>query len=90
LLASILPNNKDARTVLVTVTDEQWEEILWDREEEVNKRLEGRQENVLQDDPHAWDDDEVKEWKPNGWVGIDRERRSAFLILGATRSESLV
>lgn len=90
MLASILPNNKDARTVLVTVTDEQWEEILWDREEEVNKRLEDRQADVPEDDPHVWDNDEEKEWKPNDWVGIDRERRSAFFILGALRSESLV
>jgi hypothetical protein len=42
------------------------------------------------DDPYAWDNGEVVEWKRNDWIGVDRDRRSAFLIMGALRSESLL
>ena len=34
LLTSILPNVRDSKTVAVTITDGQWDDVLWEREEE--------------------------------------------------------
>ena len=90
LLASILPHIKDAKTVAVTISDAQWEDVLWDREEEVKNRTAEKSEIQDDDDPYAWDNGEVVEWKRNDWIGIDRDRRSAFLIMGALRPESLL
>ena len=38
LLTSVLPNVRDAKTVAVTISDAQWEDVLWDREEEEKER----------------------------------------------------
>ncbi|KAF9057553.1 hypothetical protein BJ165DRAFT_1421304 [Panaeolus papilionaceus] len=94
LLTSILPNIRDAKTVAVTSSDSQWADILWDREEEV-KALEAAksvpvQEKSDPDDPYDWDNDEVVESKKGDWMGLDRDQRSAFLIMGALRQEGLL
>lgn len=90
LLTSILPNIRDAKTVAVTISDAQWEDVLWDREEEIRSLTETKPEVKDDDDPYAWDNDDVKDWKRGDWVGIDRDQRSAYLIMGALRSEGLL
>jgi hypothetical protein len=86
LLTSILPNIRDAKTVAVTISDAQWEDVLWDREEEGAKTS----AEVNDDDPYAWDTKDTPEWKQGDWVGVDRDQRSAYLIMGALRSEGLL
>ncbi|KAF8897560.1 hypothetical protein BD779DRAFT_387584 [Infundibulicybe gibba] len=84
LLTSVLPNIRDAKTVAVTISDSQWEDVLWDRDgpevtlEEPN------------DDIYTYGDDETPERKGGDWVGVDRDRRSAYLIMGALRSEGIL
>jgi hypothetical protein len=85
LLTSILPNIRDAKTVAVTISDAQWEDVLWDREEEAKTSAEAKD-----DDPYAWDTKDAPEWKQGDWVGVDRDQRSAYLIMGALRSEGLL
>ncbi|KAF8165318.1 hypothetical protein B0H34DRAFT_688720 [Crassisporium funariophilum] len=89
LLTSILPNIRDAKTVAVTISDAQWEDVLWDREEE-EKGLKNLGAEVEDDDPYLWDKDDTPEWKQGDWVGVDRDQRSAYLIMGALRSEGLL
>ncbi|KJA30236.1 hypothetical protein HYPSUDRAFT_61086 [Hypholoma sublateritium FD-334 SS-4] len=89
LLTSILPNVRDAKTVAVTISDAQWEDVLWDREEEL-KNVKQVAPETRTNDPYAWDTEDVTEWKQGDWVGVDRDQRSAFLIMGALRSEGLL
>ena len=89
LLTSILPNVADAKTVAVTISDAQWEDVLWDREEEL-KNHKPVIDEVQSNDPYAWDSEDCPEWKQGDWVGVDRDQRSAFLIMGALRSEGLL
>jgi len=89
LLTSILPNIRDAKTVAVTISDAQWEDVLWDREEN-DKSLKNQKSNSQYNDPYAWDGDDITDWKQGDWVGVDRDQRSAFLIMGALRSEGLL
>lgn len=89
LLTSILPNIRDAKTVAVTISDAQWEDVLWDREEEVRGTKDTKPE-LPNNDPYAWDNTDVVDWKQGDWVGVDRDQRSAFLIMGALRSEGLL
>ncbi|KAG6916100.1 hypothetical protein DXG01_008427 [Tephrocybe rancida] len=93
LLTSILPNVKDAKTVAVTISDSQWEDVLWDREQEdVVEYLIGVREEPSEnsEDLYAYGDEGIPEKKPGDWIGIDRDRRSAYLIMGALRSEGIL
>ncbi|KAI0796658.1 hypothetical protein C8Q75DRAFT_741879 [Abortiporus biennis] len=89
LLTSVLPNIPDAKTVAVTITDSQWEEVLWDREEEEQMQAEPNNKEEDLNNIYAYDDDLPVQQKGD-WLGIDRDRRSAFLIMGALRSEGIL
>ncbi|KAJ7228600.1 hypothetical protein GGX14DRAFT_413856 [Mycena pura] len=90
LLTSILPNISDAKTVAVTISDTQWEDVLWDREEEEEAAREKvTMEKENEQDIYAWGD-EVPAVRRNDWLGVNRDRRSAYLIIGGLRSEGIL
>jgi hypothetical protein len=91
LMVSVLPNLPDARTEAVTISDDQWEDVLWDRETE-----EQIKSTVLKQKPRSGDElfvlpeDDVLGHSKGDWAGVDRDRRSAYLIIGALRSDGLI
>ncbi|OCH94094.1 hypothetical protein OBBRIDRAFT_817438 [Obba rivulosa] len=90
LLLSVLPNVPDAKTVAVTISDSQWEEVLWDREEEEEQaEVERNKPPVDEDDIYVSEGDSPAS-KRGDWTGIDRDKRSAFLIMGALKSEGIL
>ncbi|KAG6844904.1 hypothetical protein H0H87_002603 [Tephrocybe sp. NHM501043] len=81
LLTSILPNIKDAKTVAVTISDSQWDDVLWDREQEeknVNS-TEGKETSENLEDIYAYGDEDIPEKKDKDWVGIDRDRSATVI-----------
>ncbi|KAF9009037.1 hypothetical protein BDQ17DRAFT_1398141 [Cyathus striatus] len=88
LILSILPNVRDAKTVAVTISDTQWEDVLWEREEE------GKDDATTSPKPenevYSCGFEDIPDIKRGDWVGIDRDRRSAYLIVGALRSEGIL
>ncbi|KIK68124.1 hypothetical protein GYMLUDRAFT_238286 [Collybiopsis luxurians FD-317 M1] len=95
LLTSVLPNVPDAKTVAVTISDAQWEDVLWDREEEERALKEVAQakdkENKGEgDDVFVYGDEDIPVKRRGDWTGVDRDRRSAFLIIGALKSEGIL
>ncbi|GBE79550.1 hypothetical protein SCP_0207500 [Sparassis crispa] len=86
LLLSVLPNIPDAKTAAVTISDSQWEEVLWDREEE--EQMEAEKDKGSVDDIYVSED--MPADRKGDWVGVDRDRRSAYLIIGALRSEGIL
>ncbi|KAI0053528.1 hypothetical protein FA95DRAFT_1632059 [Auriscalpium vulgare] len=89
LLLSVLPNVQDAKTVAVTISDEQWEDVLWDREQE--EHAEKPAEISRGDDEiFIFADGDTSTHQKGDWVGVDRDRRSAYLIIGALKSEALI
>ncbi|KAK7470615.1 hypothetical protein VKT23_002039 [Stygiomarasmius scandens] len=88
LLTSILPNTPDAKTVAVTISDAQWEDVLWDREEEQKEKEESDEPDP--DNLYVYGDEDVPKPRRGDWVGVDRDRRSAYLIVGALRSEGIL
>jgi hypothetical protein len=90
LLTSILPNIKDAKTVAVTISDSQQEELLWDREETGRGERGVGTEQPEQDDIYAFGDEGLPRKNEGGWIGVERDRRSAFLIMGALKSEGIL
>lgn len=91
LLTSVLPNIRDAKTVAVTISDSQWEEVLWDREEEERaEQSESKEEESISDEIYV-SDATVEDVPVKGdWTGVERDRRSAFLIIGALKSEGIL
>jgi len=88
LLLSVLPNVPGAKTEAVTISDDQWEDVLWDREADEVKMepsTEGRDDDIYV----SPEDDEPSHLKGD-WAGVDRDRRSAYLIIGALRSDGLI
>ncbi|KAI0639408.1 hypothetical protein C8Q77DRAFT_1081018 [Trametes polyzona] len=85
LLLSVLPNVADARIVAVTIGDAQWEEILWDDPDDEERKQKERDE----DDIYA-DENDLPVTRKGDWVGVERDRRSAFLIIGALKQEGLL
>ena len=89
LLTSILPNIRDAKTVAVTISDAQWEEVVfWDRDDDEEESKEHNE--AVDDDIYISGDMDKPVHKPGDWVGVDRDRRSAYLIIGALRSEGIL
>jgi hypothetical protein len=86
-LTSVLPNIPDAKTVAVTISDAQLEEVLWDREAEER----GDKEIIVDtEDIYAFDDEALSRKTDNDWIGVQRDRRSAYLIMGALKSEGIL
>ncbi|KAF9453061.1 hypothetical protein P691DRAFT_120189 [Macrolepiota fuliginosa MF-IS2] len=85
LLTSILPNIRDAKTVAVTMSEAQWEDSMYAREDPKQES-----DEMKTDDIYVVGHEDIPESKRGDWVGLDRERRSAFVILGALRSEGLL
>jgi hypothetical protein len=82
LLTSILPNIRDAKTVAVTISDAQWEEVV---EKDVTEEKGSDEEDV-----YISGDMGRPAHKPADWIGVDRDRRSAYLIIGALKSERIL
>jgi hypothetical protein len=91
LLTSVLPNISDAKTVAVTISDSQWEEVLWDREEEEEEQKEREiDEKQMEDNDIYACGDEGAVLKRKDWLGVNRDRRSAYLIIGGLRAEGIL
>lgn len=93
LLTSVLPNIPDAKIVAVTISESQLEEVLWDREAEQAEQQDPSESE--KDDPDdifvtSHDDRDIPSYRKGDWVGVDRDRISAFLIMGALRSEGIL
>lgn len=102
LLTSLLPRLPDAKTVAVTIPPGQWEEVLYSGESTEQVADDAGESTRI---PLDLDTDDVQEDVVDGvyvygvppsrarkgdWEGIDRDRRAAFLIIGALRSEGLL
>jgi len=87
LLTSVLPQMPGAKTLAVTVSDFEWAEVIFYEKEE-GENDEKMQE--AEDDIWVSGEDEETVYKPGDWVGVERDRRSAYLIIGALRSEGII
>lgn len=93
LLTSILPSARDAKIVAVTISEAQWEDVLWSREEDelanpAKKKEAEKKEGV--DDLYVYGMEDIPDKKPGDWSGVDRDRRSAYVIIGALKSEGIL
>jgi len=87
LLTSVLPQIPGAKTLAVTVSDFEWAEVIF-----YDKEGGGGDERNVEAEDDIWvsGEDEETVYKPGDWVGVERDRRSAYLIIGALRSEGII
>lgn len=86
LLTTVLPNIPDAKTAAVIISDQQWEEVLWDREDEQDPQ--GGEDHDANDVYVS--QNEPPRSRKGDWTGVNRDRRSAYLIIGALKSEGML
>lgn len=95
LLTSLLPPVPDAKTVAVTIPPGQWEEVLYSGDLAEGEAATHSQDVQGEDQEDIIDNIYVYGVPPSrrrkgDWQGIDRDRRAAFLIIGALKSEGLL
>ncbi|TFK16466.1 hypothetical protein FA15DRAFT_761406 [Coprinopsis marcescibilis] len=106
LLASLLPNPVGANIVAVTISDAQWNDVLWNREDEEREKAEAKAakagakkglENMNEDkdpeddeDVYAYGVHDTQTVTKRDWIGAERDRRSAYLVLGALKTENVL
>ncbi|KAI0081784.1 hypothetical protein K474DRAFT_1656163 [Panus rudis PR-1116 ss-1] len=86
-ITSMIPLVPDARIHAVTIGDAQWEEVLYNQEE---AQAQGEHTEPPEDDVFCFGDDDRPVHRKGDWVGIDRDRRSAYAIVGGLRMEGLL
>lgn len=89
MLSAVLPAVEDAAYAEdVIVDDVQWAEIHWNVSEASKSTTDATQAD---DDVFAYESEEDPSLRQLGdWTGIDRDRRSAFLIVGTLRPEGML
>jgi len=90
LLVSVLPNVPGAKTEAVTISDDQWEDVLWDREADEQSTVNREAVCSEMEDIFVCPEDDGPSHSKGDWEGVDRDRRSAYLIIGALRSDGLI
>jgi len=95
LLTSLLPPLPDARTVAVTIPPGQWDEVLYSGDSAIDETNATTGSADLEDDEEVLDGVYIygvppSRSKPGDWQGIDRDRRAAFLVIGALKAEGLL
>ncbi|KAF8529036.1 hypothetical protein BU17DRAFT_80189 [Hysterangium stoloniferum] len=95
LLTSLLPRLSDARTVAVTIPPGQWDEVLYSGDSSIEETNPTNGNSDLEDDEEVLDGVYIHGVPPSrskqgDWQGIDRDRRAAFLIIGALKAEGLL
>jgi hypothetical protein len=90
LLTSLLPHVRDAKTMAITISDSQWDDCLWDREEELRAQTAVKEKKEDESESMYFSEDQEVIAQKGDWVGVERDRKSAFLIIGALRAEGLL
>jgi hypothetical protein len=94
-LLSIVPNITGIILGQVTISAAQLDEVLWDKEVEEQAKREAEKAELRaqeddEEDVYVTLGEEGDEVQRGDWVGVERDRRSAYLIIGALKSEGLV
>ncbi|KZT05525.1 uncharacterized protein LAESUDRAFT_743806 [Laetiporus sulphureus 93-53] len=88
ILISMLPMTPDAKIVGVNVEDAIWEEVLGGLDDDVDDEVEKSEEDA--DGDIFVLPDVMPKPRKGDWIGMDRDRRSAYMIVGALRQEGLI
>ena len=63
--------------------------MQWDTEEELQREADRKKAQEDDDDIYATEDDHPP-FKKCDWIGLDRDRRSAYMIINVLKQEGLL
>ena len=63
--------------------------MQWDTEEELQREADRKKAQEDDDDIYATEDDHPP-FKKGDWIGLDRDRRSAYMIINVLKQEGLL
>jgi hypothetical protein len=91
MLTSLLPTTLGAKTFVFPITDSLWEDVLFDTDERPERSHTGSSKMDDDDDGiFITAEDAIPKEKRGDWTGDYRDQRSAFLIIGALKSEGIL
>ena len=90
LLNGAVPNLVDAKFTMVTMSAENWADALWNSDAEDMPLVHKPSRKGEGADIYCTLGEDDEEEYQNDWVGVARDKRSAYLILGALKSDGLV
>ena len=88
-LASVIPLLPDSEIWTVAVSDEMWAEVLAGLEEE-DAEEEAESKADEEGDDIFISSDFLPATRKTDWLGVNRDKRSAYLIQGALKGEALI
>ncbi|KAI0732884.1 hypothetical protein C8Q72DRAFT_71009 [Fomitopsis betulina] len=88
-LASVIPLLPDSEIWTVAVSDDMWAEVLAGLEEE-DVEEEAQNKSDEDDDEIFVPSDFLPSARKTDWLGVNRDKRSAYLIQGALKGEALI
>jgi len=91
MLTSLLPTTLGAKTVVFPITDSLWEDVLFDTDDRPERSWTGSSKTGVDgDDVYITAEEAIPKEKRGDWTGDYRDQRSAFLIIGALKSEGIL
>jgi len=84
LLTSLLPSTSGSKTIVFPITDAHWNDVLFDTDDRSEEDA-ANEENVYIDGEQA-----VPRSRKGDWTGTYRDQRSAYLIIGALKTEGIL
>ena len=89
-IMSMLPHFDDAKIVAITISDSQWQEVPSEYEDENEKESTTKKVVPHEDSIYISGEDTQPVAKKGDWIGVERDRRSAYLIVGGLRMEGMI
>jgi len=92
MLTSLLPTNFGAKVLVFPITDALWEDVLYGTDDREERPWPGpsKTDDDDDDDIYITAEDAIPKPRKGDWTGDYRDQRSAFLIIGAMKSEGIV
>jgi len=90
LLTSLLPTTIGAKTIVYPITDAHWEDVLFDTDDREERPWTRFGDGGEDDDIYITAEEAIPKEKRGDWTGDYRDQRSAFLIIGALKTEGIL
>jgi len=91
MLTSLLPTTLGAKTVVFPITDSLWDDVLFDTDDRPERSWTGSNKTDTHgDEIFITAQEAIPKEKRGDWTGDYRDQRSAFLIIGALKSEGIL
>jgi hypothetical protein len=90
MLTSFLPTNFGAKVLVFPIADAIWEDVLYGTDDREERPWMGGVDGGEDGDIYITANDAIPKPRRGDWTDDYRDQRSAFLIIGAMKSEGIL